>query len=265
LRSFGGDDDFDVIVPGGEFASRREDQLRIVFQAERSHVKNELAVAETLLLAPAIVAWADPDLVLRRPVLDHRYTIRGDAPCAELGQEIAGDGEDAGRLAQQPPLKALVDQTDKMTGDRKLCAQYAMDGVRVDVLQPENEWNAAAPAKVLDPLLRVERIIGGDHDVGTKGLEFVDDEMRVADFLAAPADEIVFLKGFAERDPLDGETIRIAWLANEIALGRLKIGGMEMQDAVPEPRQLAARFDLKRVAGIIVHDNSHWMLSIVEQ
>ena len=84
--------------------------------------------------------------------------------------------------------------------------------------------------------------------------------MRVADFLAAPAHEVIFLEGFAERDPLDGESLWVVRLANEIAFWRLKICGIEMQDGVPAAGQLAAEFNLKRVPGIIIHDNAHGTL-----
>ncbi len=128
---------------------------------------------------------------------------------------------------------------------------------RIDVLEPKDEGQARVRAGPQQAALGIERHIAADDEIGPELERPFGDQPPDPSFLEAPAQKSVLGEWPAQRHRVDLKCRRIIGQSDDLALGRLELGEMQMQHRMAAPGEAAAEFDLERVTRIVAEDNTH--------
>src|SRR5258708_13276655 len=132
-----------------------------------------------------------------------------------------------------------------------------MDGLRIDVLQPENEPHAARGAGGPQLALGVERHVATDNHVGAEAERARREEAADLRLEEGPPQELPLVEPAAGADALNPEIRWIHRQDGELALWGLEFREMQVQDGMAARGQAPAELDLEGVAGIAADDDAH--------
>src|SRR5258708_13443762 len=132
-----------------------------------------------------------------------------------------------------------------------------MDGLRIDVLQPENEPHAERGAGGPQLALGAERHVATDNDVGAEAERARREEAADLRLEEGPPQELPLVEPAAGADALNPEIRWIHRQDGELALWCLEFREMQVQDGMAARGQAPAELDLQGVAGIVADDDAH--------
>ena len=228
-----------------------------MLQPQGSAVERDQLVVQAVPPRPGVVLLDGADLGERRPVRHDPDLMGVDAPLLERLEELLGDRDDRLARFQQPCFEPHVVLPDGSAGQAELCAEEVVGGLGNQVLDPEDESGALCSAGVPELLLRVERHVAADDDIGSESGRAAGHQLSHPCLEEPAAQKAALVENGAGRDPLDLEIRGIAGPHGELAFGRLEIGKMQMQHAMAAMRQRAAELHLKGVTGIVANDEAH--------
>lgn len=152
--------------------------------------------------------------------------------------------------------RGKAEPTRRATDDRKPGACDPVHRDSVEILLPEDEGDLRTPAGTNEKRLRQQRGVGGEHDVRVELSQTADEHTTVFDILDRTLPERVLAEVRPERESLDLEADGIPRHARDRSLARAVGGGVQVQDIVRAPGELAAELNLEGMPRVVVHQDA---------
>src|SRR5262249_7613101 len=123
-----------------------------------------------------------------------------------------------------------------------------------------DEGRAARQRVRLDPLLRFDGRIAGDHDVRRESRDPVRGALAVFEVSPAPDEQVALRISARDRHRFDGEAVGLGVEPLRLPLGPGIAREEEMPDLVSPMCEFPREIELERMPAIVVNCNTHTMM-----